>query len=44
MEFHANNRLSLAVVADFNAYYDRANHISPTAPTSSKRINNRLTL
>jgi hypothetical protein len=42
MEFHANNRLSLAT--DLVTWYDRQNHVSATTPASSKRVNNRLTL
>jgi len=42
MDFLQNSRYSLAVAADFAAKYDRLNHVNPTTPTSSVRINNRI--
>jgi hypothetical protein len=41
MDFLQNTRYSLAVVADFNAKYDRLS-LTPTAPTTNLRTNNRI--
>lgn len=44
MEFHANNRLSIATAATLEDWYQRQSHIEVAEATQSKRINNRLTL